>query len=260
MLKDLLRFFRREIYRTFPRKPVLFLFFLFGLLKVPRKSYSQKGEDLLIDHYFGLIGVNKGIYCDIGCFHPVWISNTHLLDKRGWRGFAIDLDEFKLTAMKLWRKDRVQCILGAVRGEAAEGEIASVFKFRYGCWSDIDTLDRATAESYRDGGAGDFDAHPVQLLDVNRLFASLPPINFLNIDIEGLDLEVIQALDLTKYRPQAILFEDNEHWGGNDLIRTKLHQAGYERLFVSNGSVCFVLPAVKADTPSGWATVPQKQT
>lgn len=256
MLRDLLRSIRREAYRTFPRKPVLFIFFLFGLLKAPKKSYSQKGEDLLIDRYFGLIGVTKGVYCDIGCFHPVWISNTHLLDKQGWSGFAVDLDDFKLTAMKRWRKDRVQCILGAVRGKASEGETASVFKFRYGCWSDIDTLDRTTAELYRDGGAGDFEEHTVQLLDVNRLFSSLPHINFLNIDIEGLDLEVLLALDMTKYRPEAILFEDNEQWGGNQLIRAKLAQAGYERLFVSSGSVCFVRPAVKADTPSGWVPAP----
>jgi hypothetical protein len=252
MKSNVMRFLRREIYRTFPRKPILFLFFLFGLLKSPKKSYSQKGEDLLIANYFGLIGIHNGTYCDIGCFHPVWISNTHLLDKRGWSGFAIDLDEFKLTAMKLWRKGQVKCILGAVRGEAKEGEMANMYKFRYGCWSDIDTLDLATAESYRQEGAGDFVAHPVQLLDVNRLFATLPHINFLNIDIEGLDLEVIQALDLAKFRPEAILFEDNEDWGGNDKVREKLHRAGYERLFVSNGSVCFVRPAIKADTYSGW--------
>jgi hypothetical protein len=237
------RLIRLAAEKTLPRKGVMSLWFLYGVLKAPQKSCSQKGEDLLVLSYFNGIGVKRGTYCDIGCFHPVWISNTHLLDRNGWTGFAIDIDDFKLASMKVWRKSRVQCMLGAVCGKADEGETASVYKFRSGGgWSDLDTLDRATAESYQRNGAGDFEESTVNLLDINKLFASFPHINFLNIDIEGVDIEVILALDLVKYRPNVILFEDNENWGGGTQVKYKLSQSGYERLFVSRGSVCYALP------------------
>jgi len=233
---------RRIADRTLPQGAVLSMWALAGHFKPVQRSYSQKGEDLLLQQYFLSTGLKQGSYCDIGCFHPVWISNTHLLHKSGWSGFAIDIDDFKLRSMSFARGDRVKCIRGAVRGKADEGDKATVYKFASRGWSDIDTLDKATAESYRLNGAGDYVESEVDLIDINRLFASLPHINFVNIDIEGLDKEVVLALDLAKYRPDVILFEDDESWGGSESVTSKLVSAGYQRLFISGGSVCYALP------------------
>ena len=237
----LLRFLRIVAEKTLPRKVVLLLGAAYGFLKSPRRSYSQKGEDILVLDYFDRIDVERGVYCDIGCFHPVWISNTHLLDRNGWTGFAIDIDDFKLKTMSLYRRGRVKCILGAVCGSAAQGQRATVYKFRKG-WSDIDTLDRETAEKYRLNGAGDFFETDVDLLDVNQLLSQMPHINFLNIDIEGVDKEIIMAMDLSRFKPELILFEDNEVWGGDNAVVEKLLSAGYTKLFVNGGSVAYVVP------------------
>lgn len=226
----------------FPEKALLVLWFFYGLVKAPVKSFSQKGEDLLVRAYFDHLGMKGGTYCDIGCFHPVWMSNTHLFDKAGWRGFAVDVDDFKLRAMRLVRKGRVKCILGAVCARAEEGQEATIFKFTRRRWSDIDTLDRGTAELYKGTGAGEYYESRVKLLDVNKLFDALPHIDFLNLDVEGLDRKVLLALDLEKHRPHLILFEDNDTWGGSIDVREKLERSGYERLFVSGGSVCYAFP------------------
>lgn len=71
-----------------------FMFFLFS--KVCNKltdpysisSYSQFGEDRIIEAFFGTQG--KGIYVDIGCNHPISYSNTWKLYLRGWNGVCVD--------------------------------------------------------------------------------------------------------------------------------------------------------------------------
>ena len=53
-------------------------------------SYSYGGIDSLINNIFK--NNNKGFYVDIGCGHPIKNNNTYLLNKKGWYGINIDLD------------------------------------------------------------------------------------------------------------------------------------------------------------------------
>ena len=63
-----------------------------------RTSYSQEGEDLILDRL--LRRKPRGYYVDVGAFHPKKFSNTHLFYRRGWSGINIDatpgsMDEFR---------------------------------------------------------------------------------------------------------------------------------------------------------------------
>lgn len=240
-----LRIVRIAADRLLPQWIVRFLWVVYGFLKPTARSFSQNGEDLIVRAYFDRIGLRIGTYLDIGCFHPVWISNTHSLHRRGWSGVAIDIDRFKLAAMKFARRGRVECILGAVCGSSEEGATAPVYKFDRGL-SEIDTLELASAEIHRAEGRGEFRREEVALVDINRLMARLPHVDFINIDIEGLDKEVIIALDFERFRPTVVLFEENKAWGASPEVRRKLESAGYERLFVSGGSICYAIPPTVA--------------
>ena len=57
----------------------------------PKKTYSMIGEDLFVDWFFKKKKI--GFYVDVGCYHPLQLSNTYLLYKRGWSGINIDLDK-----------------------------------------------------------------------------------------------------------------------------------------------------------------------
>ena len=59
-----------------------------------RKTYSLDGEDLIISEYFK--NKDKGLYVDIGCYHPVHRNNTFLLHKKGWRGVNVDIHKFSI--------------------------------------------------------------------------------------------------------------------------------------------------------------------
>ena len=55
-----------------------------------KSSQSQFGEDKKIIKLFHKN--KKGIYLDVGCFHPIRLNNTYLMYKLGWKGINIDLN------------------------------------------------------------------------------------------------------------------------------------------------------------------------
>ena len=55
--------------------------------------FGEFGEDILINRFFRK--KNDGFYVDIGCYHPIKGSLTYYLYKKGWRGFAVDIDKYK---------------------------------------------------------------------------------------------------------------------------------------------------------------------
>ena len=66
-----------------------------------KKSYSQFGEDIVVQNYFGDF---IGTYVDVGCFHPIKYSNTALLHKKGWKGINIDLNPTSIDFFNSCRK------------------------------------------------------------------------------------------------------------------------------------------------------------
>ena len=57
-------------------------------------SYSQLGEDLIIEFVFNGIGINKINYLDIGAHHPIEINNTYLFYLKGSYGVLIEPDPY----------------------------------------------------------------------------------------------------------------------------------------------------------------------
>ena len=66
------------------------IFVRYKILKANKKTYSQFGEDLYIESFFKSQKIGK--YVDLGAFHPMRLSNTYLLYKKGWSGTNVDLN------------------------------------------------------------------------------------------------------------------------------------------------------------------------
>jgi hypothetical protein len=91
----------------------------------------------------------------------------------------------------------------------------------------VNSFDRELAESraleghFRPIGRREIPTSP--LADV--LAAHLPParsIDFLNVDAEGLDLEVLRSNDWSRFRPKVVLAEDSESFRADDLGRSEV--------------------------------------
>ena len=81
-----------------------------------RDSYSQEGEDLIMEHF--LFCKPTGFYVDVGAHHPKKYSNTYRLYRRGWRGINIDANPGSMVEFRRVRpRDiNVEAGVGAVSG------------------------------------------------------------------------------------------------------------------------------------------------
>jgi FkbM family methyltransferase len=167
-----------------------------------RCCYAQDGEDLILDRL--LDGQVNGFYVDVGAHHPARFSNTYLFYKRGWRGINIDAmpDSMKKFNKLRPRDINIEC--------GVAGSAGSLMYHRFNEPA-LNTFD--TAEAARK------DKPPYRLIDtvevaVERLDALLARhlpngqlIDFLSVDVEGKDEEVLRSNDWSRYRPRFILAE-----------------------------------------------------
>lgn len=167
-------------------------------------TYSQCGEDRILLYLFKSLGINKPSYLDLGASHPIRANNTYLFYTLGASGVCVDADFESCRSISRVRK-RDKCIhVGVTFDDRREADFF-VFSNR-----GLSTLSREEAE-YRSthGSYRVVNVEKINLKTINELiaenFSSSP--DFLSIDLEGIDFQVIQSMDFSKYRPTAICVE-----------------------------------------------------
>ncbi len=229
---------KNKLFSILNQKLVDYIYFIYGCT-ISKKSYSQFAEDLLVWNYFQYKNIKKGKYLDIGSFHPVWISNTHLLHKKGFEGYCIDLCEEKLKFFKFLRGNKVKTICGAVSPE--KKKFIDFYKFlKKHSFSEIDTISKDTADRYAKKFGLSYKILKIKNYHVDEIFRITGKINFLNIDIEGLDKEVLLNCNLKIADPEIVVFEDNSNLLDVDPeLEEFLKENNYFRLFVTRYSKGF---------------------
>ena len=165
-------------------------------------NFSQEGEDIfLIDFFKDRL---NGFYIDVGAFHPYRINNTYLLYKKGFRGINIDISATSIDFFNFARPDDVNLNIGA--SDKFEDKIF----FSKKNLSFHNTLSKSLAES-------DIQTEPFKKkysisckpLDyiIKKTKFSNKTIDFLNIDAEGYDYQVLLGLNLKRYNPKVICIE-----------------------------------------------------
>jgi len=168
-------------------------------------TFSQHGEDRYIAHYFEQR--DTGFYLDIGASHPFRISNTYSLYRAGWHGVTVEPIPRLAKLHRRWRTrdELLPVAVGATNGTVDFFEMTP---------SVLSTLDHAVADRYiAEGKAVLYRRYPIEVVAVNDVFeyaAASAPIDFVSIDIEGLDVSVLAAVDFVRFRPELICIEVND--------------------------------------------------
>lgn len=215
----------------------------YGFLKKPSKSYSLYGEDLIVKHLCDRLGIHNGYYLDIGCFHPKWISNTHLLAKNGWRGTVCDIDNWKLLPFKIFRRN-TKTINAGVVPSGYKRDYQKLYSFKR-FLSEWDTFSHTEALRIQNDWNTQFkeiyvETIPVDLL-LNQVYKETEKINFLNIDVEGLDDAILSSIDFRQFPIEIIAFENNHYFQGDRRVQTKLFDSGYVHFASIGGTHIYVL-------------------
>ena len=189
-----------------------------------KKSYSMDKEDLVIDEYFK--NKNKGFYVDVGCYHPLQRNNTMLLYQKGWRGINIDISDFSIKLFKFLRPDDFNLNV-AVSNK--EGEIDMFFQKKL---SQLSTIKENSAKNAFQGNILNkkiLSRKLTSILDESKYKDQ--KIDFLNVDAEGADFEVLQSLDFNKYSPELICIEVIEKDLENSDVFNFLYKNRYKKIW-----------------------------
>ena len=235
-MKQFLLYIYRFIKKFLPAKFNTLIWDIYlSLLK--HKSYSQYGEDLIIDSFFQHhVPIKNGNYLDIGCYHPIGISNTYVLHKRGWQGLVIDIDDYKLELFKRRRGKNVEALKGAISSEDSVSKVP-IYKFNQP-FSPYDTLSEEIAKMRSKAINIEYTTEEVNQISINSLLHK-KHFDLINIDVEGLDELIVNSIDFKKFQPTMIVYESFDPFL-NSKTKELLNENGYTPLFISGGSIGYV--------------------
>jgi len=167
-------------------------------------SWAQAGEDLAL--ISALAGIKKGRYIDVGAHHPSRFSVTRALYERGWTGINIEAN-FDLIAN--FERERSRDInLNYCVGNSAEYSF-HVFEEPALSTVSIDWKNKFLQENQIFSETRAIEG--IKLSRVVQNFFSDGEFTFLNIDIEGADLEALESLELNVLRralwPKWVMLE-----------------------------------------------------
>lgn len=170
---------------------------IFDFLRNPKYekcSYSQCGEDLIIQYIFKNIGVQKPTYWDIGAFHPYNISNTALFYAQGSRGLNVEPNPYFFNLFRKARKQDINLNIGV----SVENGEENYYQF------DVPSLNSFSQKSINENAENGHKLVSTAKLPVYTLrnisenyFNGLWP-DLLTIDVEGLDEAILKTLPFDK--------------------------------------------------------------
>ena len=167
------------------------------------KIYSQEGEDIILSEFFP--NKTDGFYVDVGAHHPMRFSNTHMFYKKGWRGINIDAMPGSMKAFERKRPRDINLEIG-VSGK--EGEM-TFYMF------DDPALNGFSMEISKDRDKNSnfeiIEERKIKTYPLSKILDKYLPkdqkIDFMSIDVEGLDMIVLESNDWKRYSPRYLLVE-----------------------------------------------------
>ena len=181
-------------------------------------SYSQEGEDMVLKRIFD--NQTNGFYIDIGAHHPKRFSNTYNFYLKGWKGINIDAMPRSMDLFDKIRPRDINLELGV--GQKEEELDYHIFNEPA-----LNSFSKKLSET-RDKAQDSYfikDVIKVEVKPLNKILDTHlinNEIDFLNVDVEGLDLDVLKSNDWSKYRPKFVLVE---------ILSSSLHNIDKDPIF-----------------------------
>ena len=173
-----------------------------------KTSFSQCGEDLITDYIFKLRGILNPTYLDIGANDPFYISNTALFYMNGCRGINIEANPALIENFKKERPEDVNLNIGI-------GSQESMLDFYVINDPTLSSFSKVECEKFI--ATGKYRIRETLKIKVTTIQKILNEFNngvfpdFLTIDAEGMDFEILRTIDYTNNAPKVICVEAAEY-------------------------------------------------
>lgn len=200
--------------------------------------YSQSQEEKFILEYFGVF---KGTFLDLGSNDGVTLSNTRALAELGWCGCLVEPSPTAFYKLKrLYEETKgcfytYNCAIGTHNGKAILHDSGSLLKT--GDTSLVSTM--VEEEKKRFERVLSYSPVEVKVFRwktfLNRL--TLKKFDFVSIDCEGLDAEILEQMDLDSLNVQCIAIE----WNGKSELKERFDKKmeGFKIIYTSGENLIY---------------------
>lgn len=177
-----------------------------------KDTYSQSGEDAIIQYILMVTGVKitETTYLDLGANHAKDLSNTYALYKKGARGVLVEANKKLIPELKMFRNN------DEIINKCVSTNTGEYIDFYVLNGDGLSTTSKESAEQFIqiNPSLSIEEVVRIESISVNDIieiyFNSKAP-TILNVDIEGMDTEIIESMDFDKYRPLIIIVEMIEY-------------------------------------------------
>lgn len=208
--------------------------------------FGQCGEDLIVASLLRAYAARRNLtmadlkYCEIGGNHPIATSSTYLLNiLHGMTGVIVEANPELISDLEKVRLH--DTIINAAVSTSDEKLVLLTVSND----SELSSLSHEFVANWPHGGGGVREQIYVPSKRITSLLdehfpGSVPA--YLSIDVEGLDLSIIQDLDLNIYRPYIVQMEPSDHHQASNSEKMVLHMAvnGYTLAAQTNVNLLFV--------------------
>ncbi len=153
------------------------------------KFYGQQGEDMIAWELFK--SSLSGFFVDVGAYDGVNSSNSLIFEQQGWNGICFEPNPALFAQLRANRKCiLMNCIVGECVSKAEHFSI-----------NNAPALSKRSSEI-------DTSCLPMITLDYALSILSVDHVDYISIDVEGWERQVLWGFDILKYNPRLVIIED----------------------------------------------------
>ncbi len=189
------------------------------------RSKAQLRQDIFVLHELGF--KRGGYFVEFGAASGIELSNTYLLEKDfGWRGILAE-------PARRWHETLQSARNCHIESDCVWHTSGETLRFR-----EADTAELSTIETFvhsddhgaKRGDGKSYDVSTISLLDLLERHDAPRQIDYLSVDTEGSEYEILKAFDFERYDIRIITVEHN-FTPQREQIRKLLSAQGYVRKF-----------------------------
>jgi FkbM family methyltransferase len=190
-------------------------------LKFTKSSFAEQGEDLIVESICAHLNIPLRTYLDIGAYDPIVGSNTYLFYGKGCRGVLVEPNPALCDMLKRYRPRDTVLNVGIGSSDQTSADYY-ILADANGDLNHLNTFSKEEADRIVALGGGRRISRiaKMPLVNINRVmherFHGAP--DFVSIDTEGLDLDILKSLDFNRFRPAVVCAEAGPSPEGMKII------------------------------------------
>ena len=172
------------------------------------KIREEFAEQFLVRQYLGI--EKEGVFVEVGANNPFNLSQTWHLAQEGWKGILVEPIPELCESL---RENRGESVVVETACGAPDAETTATFTVA------VDSGKSTLSSAFLDKRSSVSSRITVQIRTLDDILESefVEQIDFVSIDVEGTQYDVLRGFDLQKWKPRLLLVEDH-------LLNTKTHK------------------------------------